>query len=202
MTATGPQSYSAQSLSIGLGSHVSDQAPAVVSSNSHSTATPTSEARVSGRLERFRSTNELRDWLLQSAKQQWGYLFGKSEIWPYYYGIPYPQVQTFNDLAIPRVFNVALDTNAAVASSTNVQVAGVDEADIVETDGSYLYILSGRELVIVDVRTGHDPKISSRIALSETPTGMYLSGSRLAIVSTSPAYAWGRDFRMFPVLGL
>ena len=34
-------------------------------------------------------------------------------------------------------------------SDTNVQVEGVDEADIVKTDGNYLYILHGRTLSIV-----------------------------------------------------
>jgi uncharacterized secreted protein with C-terminal beta-propeller domain len=33
-------------------------------------------------------------------------------------------------------------------SSTNVQVEGIDEADIVKTDGEYLYILTGQRLVI------------------------------------------------------
>ena len=37
-------------------------------------------------------------------------------------------------------------------STTNTQVAGIDEADLVETDGSYVYTLAGRELLIADVR--------------------------------------------------
>ena len=38
-------------------------------------------------------------------------------------------------------------------SQTNTQEVGVDEADLVETDGQYLYMLSGGKLVIIDART-------------------------------------------------
>ncbi|UCC28619.1 MAG: beta-propeller domain-containing protein, partial [Candidatus Bathyarchaeota archaeon] len=34
-------------------------------------------------------------------------------------------------------------------STTNIQVAGVDEADIVKTDGEYLYVLTGGSLLII-----------------------------------------------------
>lgn len=34
-------------------------------------------------------------------------------------------------------------------SGTNVQVAGVDEGDIVKTDGTYIYILRGSELIVM-----------------------------------------------------
>jgi hypothetical protein len=40
-------------------------------------------------------------------------------------------------------------------SDTNTQEAGVDEADLVETDGDYIYTLRGGMLCVIDVR---DPK--------------------------------------------
>lgn len=50
----------------------------------------------------------------------------------------------------PMAANQAADGAAATATSnsysqTNVQVAGVDEADIVKTDGTYLYIVSNND---------------------------------------------------------
>lgn len=42
-------------------------------------------------------------------------------------------------------------SNSAQASTTNVQVAGVDEADIVKTDGKYIYYLTDNTVVIVKV---------------------------------------------------
>ncbi|MBQ4521929.1 MAG: beta-propeller domain-containing protein [Lachnospiraceae bacterium] len=39
-------------------------------------------------------------------------------------------------------------------SETNVQVEGIDEADIVKTDGEYLYILDAHKIYIVDTTNG------------------------------------------------
>ena len=42
------------------------------------------------------------------------------------------------------------DSAAFDYSRTNVQVEGVDEADIVKTDGKYIYVVSGQKVVIID----------------------------------------------------
>ncbi|MFO0907384.1 MAG: beta-propeller domain-containing protein [Isosphaeraceae bacterium] len=69
-------------------------------------------------------------------------------------------------------------------SSTNVQVAGVDEADIVETDGRYLYVISRDELVIVDGANPESPTIASRTVLDGSPVGEYLDGALLTVVTS------------------
>lgn len=78
--------------------------------------------------------------------------------------------------------------NGTEHSDTTVQVEGVDEADIVKTDGKYIYILSyaknsgGRILKIVDV-TGEKPKqLSSIKNIGVYASDMYLSGDRLVII--------------------
>jgi inhibitor of cysteine peptidase len=43
-------------------------------------------------------------------------------------------------------------------SETNVQVQGVDEADIIKNDGEYIFYISGTNLHIVDVRNPKDMK--------------------------------------------
>ncbi|MHB1452417.1 MAG: beta-propeller domain-containing protein [Saccharofermentanales bacterium] len=53
--------------------------------------------------------------------------------------------------------------NSTDYSTTNLQVVGVDEADIIKTDGSYLYIISNGRFIIVDVR---NPKMM--VIVSET----------------------------------
>lgn len=42
-------------------------------------------------------------------------------------------------------------------SKTNVQMEGVDESDIVKTDGAYLYVVTDNQVHIVDIRKG-EPK--------------------------------------------
>lgn len=39
-------------------------------------------------------------------------------------------------------------------STTNVQTEGVDEGDLVKTDGSFLYVADGNEIKIIDIRNG------------------------------------------------
>ncbi len=60
-------------------------------------------------------------------------------------------------------------------SQTNIQVAGVDEADIIKSDGSYFYIVSGNSLAIVQATPAADAKIVSTVALTDYPQGLYIS---------------------------
>ncbi len=74
--------------------------------------------------------------------------------------------------------------NSADHSDTNVQVEGVDEADVVKTDGKYIYILSfyERRVKIVDV-TGEKPRQLTSIKTEDIfNCDMYLSGGRLILL--------------------
>lgn len=56
------------------------------------------------------------------------------------------------DVAMSAVLPAAAELADAVSASatgTNAQVAGVDEGDLVKTDGEYLYLLSGTRLAVV-----------------------------------------------------
>ncbi len=77
-------------------------------------------------------------------------------------------------------------------STTNVQVAGVDEADLVKTDGSFLYIVANSRLYIVDVRIPSAPVIVADMTfMSETkyayPMEIFLDedAGRLVVVMQS-----------------
>ena len=69
-------------------------------------------------------------------------------------------------------------------SQTTAQVEGVDEADIVKTDGKYIYVLSqfpNRIVKIIDV-TGEKPRqLKSIEADISSCEDMYLSGKRLVL---------------------
>ncbi|MFO0909736.1 MAG: beta-propeller domain-containing protein [Isosphaeraceae bacterium] len=69
-------------------------------------------------------------------------------------------------------------------STTNVQVAGVGEADLVETDGKDLYLISRSDLVIVDATDPSKLAIDSRTPLNGSPVGEYLDGNRLTVISS------------------
>ena len=63
-------------------------------------------------------------------------------------------------------------------STTNIQVEGVDEADIVKTDGDYIYVLSGQALKIIDIRQQSEdnpPSVIAEIGIDSYATDMLLS---------------------------
>ncbi len=66
-------------------------------------------------------------------------------------------------------------------STTNVQVPGVDEADIVKTDGSKIYVGSGTEFFVISAQPLETVK---RFSLDGAISGIYLTDSG-AIVITS-----------------
>ncbi len=80
---------------------------------------------------------------------------------------------------------VAVDSNESQASSsepsysaTNIQVEGVDEADIVKTDGDYIYVLSGQALKIIDISQedeANPPVVIAEVELDFYGTDMLLS---------------------------
>ena len=65
-------------------------------------------------------------------------------------------------------------------SVTNAQVEGIDEADIVKTDGEYLYAANDYSLSILSVNEGTVEKISS-IALPGNNAEFYVYGDVIAI---------------------
>ncbi|MCX8151035.1 MAG: beta-propeller domain-containing protein [Candidatus Bathyarchaeota archaeon] len=75
-------------------------------------------------------------------------------------------------------------------STTNIQVAGVDEADSVKTDGTYLYVIANNSVYILDAGST-DPQTAKVLAkINENNTyfsGIYLSkdGKKLAIIGSS-----------------
>ncbi|RJQ17252.1 copper amine oxidase [Candidatus Woesearchaeota archaeon] len=80
-------------------------------------------------------------------------------------------------VAAPR----AESDSAGDYSQTNVQVAGVDEADFVKNDGKYIYVLTQDKFVIVDAFPAEQGKILSQVDLKGTPVNLFLNEDRLAI---------------------
>lgn len=58
-------------------------------------------------------------------------------------------------------------------STTNVQVAGVDEPDFIKNDGKYAYILSGDRLTIAEVYPAESAKVVAKVGL-DIQQGQYL----------------------------
>ncbi len=110
--------------------------------------------------------------LIDRAVQQYQWYFDRP--------MNYPHGQINLDYASTN----SIRGNALSGDSTNVQVAGVDEADSIETDGRYLYSIDDDELRILDLADAKSMSVRSTTALNGSSFGMYLlPGSRLVILS-------------------
>jgi uncharacterized secreted protein with C-terminal beta-propeller domain len=70
-------------------------------------------------------------------------------------------------------------------STTNIQVTGVDEADIVKTDGEYIYLVSGSNVSILKAYPAEEAKILSQVTFNDTIFGgIFISqdSNRLAVL--------------------
>jgi hypothetical protein len=194
-----------------------------------------------GPLTRLDSDDEIRKWIIDAAVRQYSWAFGQPVGGWVYVANPDGAVHTekFSGTVAPGApvpsggaFDLARAADGAPGgtagtgfSQTNVQTKGVDEADLVETDGSFIYTLrrpaSGGpipvdfggvlgpptivddavapvpamawhdELVIASAVPAEGMAVVSRTTVDGNAAGMYLVGSRLAVVST--VY----DYRVF-----
>ncbi|KYH33329.1 beta-propeller domain-containing protein [Neomoorella mulderi] len=73
-------------------------------------------------------------------------------------------------------------------SRTNVQVAGVDEADIVKTDGQYIYQVNGRRVVVARAYPAAAMQVTSILAFPEekfTPRELYVDDKYLVVIGST-----------------
>lgn len=94
--------------------------------------------------------------------------------------------------------SVSMDSSGVDYSGTNVQVKGVDEADIVKTDGSYIYYVAGNQLNILKPDGAKTQLISSTSLSAEDMwwgynSEMFLLGDRLMIITQSFNTVWVND---------
>ncbi len=88
---------------------------------------------------------------------------------------------------------LSLDTTPEY-SETNVQVEGVDEADIVKTDGTYIYVISNRSIVILSAYPPEEAQILSRITFNASIRGIFINKNKLAVFEDTGHYDEYRAF--------
>jgi len=95
-----------------------------------------------------------------------------------------------------KVVNQA-GTNSPLADSvdysgTNVQVAGVDEADVVKTDGAYLYQVNRSRIIIAKVYPPEEGmEVVATLSMADyqlEPREIYVDGDRLVVIGSSHRY--------------
>lgn len=90
-----------------------------------------------------------------------------------------------NKAAKQMLAESAADSNF---SQTNLQVSGVDEADIVKTDGEYLYVIRDYNVYIVKANPPAKLNIESVIDLNDRdfyPSDLYIKDNKLVVIGSS-----------------
>jgi len=73
-------------------------------------------------------------------------------------------------------------------STTNLQVNGVDEADIVKNDGQYIYQVNNQELLVTQAYPSNSMSIVSRISFKQgefTPQALYVDDHYLVLMGNA-----------------
>jgi len=91
--------------------------------------------------------------------------------------------------------DMAMEGSAAPSGSTdysetNIQVEGVDEADIVKTDGKYIYVISNNKLHIIEAYPAEDAELLSSIYLGEVdPYEIFIDGDTVLVFGQKYYYS-------------
>jgi inhibitor of cysteine peptidase len=138
-------------------------------------------------LKTFASYDELENYLNQSSSSN---LDSSPQI---YFNRP----GTYNMMAptampLPSAASASSQGATNDYSTTNIQVAGVDEADTVKTDGQYMYVLgnNSQAVYILDAsaQNPQNAEVLSKISFdNSSPMGIYLSadGNELAVLGSN-----------------
>lgn len=73
-------------------------------------------------------------------------------------------------------------------STTNIQVAGVDEADIVKNDGKYIYAISDSKVFIVQAYPAEQAKVLAEIEFEGTPLEIFINKDKLVVFEVEQSY--------------
>lgn len=88
-------------------------------------------------------------------------------------------------------------------SGTNNQVANIDEADLLKTDGKYIYTITDNTIFVIDAYPGEDSKVLSQINLENVyPKEMLLDGDYLVVFGDVDIYKFRDELDVLPNSGM
>ena len=130
-------------------------------------------------LSTFQSGEELKNFLtINSKTQEPFWIYGAED------------ARFFGTQGIP-LSDSAIEASAVSShSTTNIQVAGVDEADIVKVDDrGYMYVVSGNVVHILKAYPPAQARTVSKITFADLdPIGIFVQGNKLAVLGSDYAF--------------
>ena len=78
-------------------------------------------------------------------------------------------------------------------SETNVQVQGIDEGDIIKTDGEFIYTISDKNFFIVKAYPGDEAEIVYEETFDQRPSGMFIQENKVLVYGRVEDYSLLND---------
>ena len=110
----------------------------------------------------------------------WGGPMGGGPVMP-----PMPPTTGQPGSSTPTTAGSTADT---AFSTTNVQEKGVDEGDLVKTDGAFIYLARGTHFFILKANPAQETALVSDIDLKEPISELHLAGNLVSVITYSYAY--------------
>lgn len=132
--------------------------------------------KTTSNIKSFSSYEELQDYVKTSFDSDF-----------YGFGSQIMRTTAIGDVAtgIPTAAQIESGDGSKDFSQTNVQVKGVDEADIVKTDGEYIYVVSGKKVYLIDA----DPfEIVSEIEADGRIQEIFVNDNKLILFGQEQFY--------------
>jgi uncharacterized secreted protein with C-terminal beta-propeller domain len=127
--------------------------------------------------------DQLKSWYIDTAMAQWGGQLG-NDAWPWrYWNV------AMSDASVVSGSTASSPAQSGDFSGTNNQVAGVDEGDLVKTDGEHLFVLAGDGVDIVNAWPADDLAVVSHITTPGWERSLFLHGTRLTVISQENTWA-------------
>ncbi|MCU7867730.1 MAG: beta-propeller domain-containing protein [Candidatus Thiodiazotropha sp. (ex Lucinoma borealis)] len=150
------------------------------SSDSNNDRTEITAAQNETQLTQFSQCDELKSYLISTSQKQ-------NALLDYTQTLPVEIQDNFNSSPLPTTGS---DSGQAVSppainsvTGTNNQVAGVDEADFVKTNGEYTYLLSGGYFMILQTWPADQSQELSRTEIDGTPRALFFHEDVVWVVS-------------------
>mgnify|MGYP002407284890 FL=1 len=139
-------------------------------------------SQAESRLTAFQSCEELETYIEDTAIREMEEMLDGQGGWGWFGG----PVRAEADASAPTAGSTPNQASAPDHSETNTQVAGVDEADFVKTDGNRVFYLVGSRLFVIKSWPAEQTAIESETQIEGYPQEMFLAGTRLVVFSTVP----------------
>lgn len=154
-------------------------------------------------LKKVDDTTQLKQRLIDAAMQEWQWALGQPAYPWWGYGcteVCLYAAMASNDSTAGTPLTRA-PSEAPSHSNTNTQEVGVDEADLVKTDGDFIYLIQNNDLIIMDAWPADQTHIVSRtpIVTDGWASGIYLNGDTVTVISQvwqSGQYQWPTDLAL------